>query len=145
MAQTITIDGESYLRRDALGVAALSIVTLGIYFFYWYYKINDEARRYLRDDSIRPGVALLAVLIGWIVIVPPFVSGYHTAQRVLRMQERSGARPKMNPAIALVFQLLVGIVYPWYIQDGLNDVWDAASGDPGSGRSDATPLPPPPV
>ncbi len=37
MAQTITIDGESYLRRDALGVAALSLVTLGIYFFYWYY------------------------------------------------------------------------------------------------------------
>ena len=144
MAQTITIDGEGYLRRDALGVAALSIVTLGIYFFYWYYKINDEARRYLRDDSIQPVVSLLAVLIGWIVIVPPFVSGYRTAERVLRMQERSSARPKMNPAIALIFQLLVGVVYPWYIQDGLNDVWDAGSA-PAAAQPGMTPLPPPPA
>jgi hypothetical protein len=143
MAQTITIDGEPYLRRDALGVAALSLVTLGIYFFYWYYKINDEARRYLRDDSIQPVVSLLAVLIGWIVIVPPFVSGYRTAERVLRMQERSAARPKMNPAIAVIFQLLVGIVYPWYIQDGLNDVWDTGSA-PAAASPGTTPLPPPP-
>jgi hypothetical protein len=144
MAQTITIDGEPYLRRDALGVAALSLVTLGIYFFYWYYKINDEARRYLRDDSIQPVVSLLAVLIGWIVIVPPFVSGYRTAERVLRMQERSAARPKMNPAIAVIFQLLVGIVYPWYIQDGLNDVWDTGSA-PAAAQPGMTPLPPPPA
>jgi hypothetical protein len=142
MAETVTIDGERYLRRDALGVAALSVVTLGIYFFYWYYKVNDEARRYLRDESISPGVALLAVLLGWIVIVPPFVSGYRTAERVLRMQERSPARPKMSPPIALIFMLLVGIVYPWYVQDGLNDVWDTSRSMPPDPTGS---LPPPPA
>jgi amino acid transporter len=141
MATTVTIDGERYLRRDALGVAVLSVITLGIYFFYWYYKLNDEARRYLRDESIRPGIALLAVLLGWIVIVPPFVSGYRTAERVLRMQERSGAVAKMSPVIALILMLFVGIVYPWYLQAGVNDVWDAAT----SGGSGAAPLPPPPA
>lgn len=142
MAETVTIEGQRYLRRDALGVAALGVVTLGIYFFYWYYKVNDEARRYLRDDSINPGVALLAMLLGWIVIVPPFVSGYRTAERVLRMQERSQARPKMSPPIALVFLLLVGIVYPWYVQDGLNDVWDASRSTPPGAPGE---LPPPPT
>jgi hypothetical protein len=89
MAETVTVDGDRYVRRNALGVAVLSVVTLGIYFFYWYFKVNDEARRYLRDDSIRPGVSLLAVLLGWILIVPPFVSAYHTAERIRRMQERA--------------------------------------------------------
>ena len=144
MAETITIEGEPYVRRDALGVAALSIVTLGIYFLYWYYKVNDEARRYLRDDSIRPGISLLAMLLGWIVIVPPFVSGYRTAERVLRMQERSPAKEKMNAAIALIFLLLIGIVYPWYIQDGLNDVWDARTRLPEGTSDPGLPPPPPP-
>jgi len=144
MAETVTIEGESFVRRHALGVVGLSIITLGIYYFYWYYKVNDEARRYLRDESINPAVALLAVLLGWILIVPPFVSGYHTAERVLRMQERAGATAKMSPVIALIFMLFVGIVYPWYIQDGLNQAWDAArSGTPGT--SAPLPLPPAPV
>lgn len=39
-----------------------------------YYLINDEARRYLADETIKPIVSLLAILIGWIIIVPPFVS-----------------------------------------------------------------------
>jgi hypothetical protein len=143
MAETVTVDGDRYVRRNALGVAVLSVVTLGIYFFYWYFKVNDEARRYLRDDSIRPGVALLAVLLGWILIVPPFVSAYHTAERIRRMQERAGATVKMSPGIALIFMLFVGVVYPWYIQDGANDAWDAGTRPrpepPGPG-----PLPAPP-
>jgi hypothetical protein len=138
MAEPVTIEGESYLRRDALGVAVLSIVTFGIYFFYWYYKVNDEARRYLRDDAINPVVALLAVLVGWMLIVPPFVSGYRTAERVLRMQQRAGAGPAMSPPIALILQLFVGFVYPWYLQDGLNAAWDAAR----AGSQDLAPLPP---
>jgi hypothetical protein len=151
MAEPVTIEGESYLRRDALGVAVLSIVTFGIYFFYWYYKVNDEARRYLRDDSINPVVALLAVLLGWIIIVPPFISGYRTAERVLRMQQRAGANPAMSPPIALILQLFVGFVYPWYLQDGLNAAWDASRGTSedappaASLPSGSAPLPPPPA
>ena len=139
MAETIRIDGETYVRRHAVGVAVLSVVTLGIYFFYWYYKVNDEARRYLRDETIRPGIALLAVLLGWIIIVPPFVSGYRTAERVLRIQGRSGAVAKMSPVIALILQIFIGVVYPWYVQDGLNQAWDAAV------SGDAALPPPPPV
>jgi Na+-driven multidrug efflux pump len=150
MAMPVTIEGGTYLRRDALGVAVLSIVTFGIYFFYWYYKVNDEARRYLGDDSINPVVALLAVLLGWIIIVPPFVSGYRTAERILRMQQRAGANPAMSPPIALILQLFVGFVYPWYLQDGLNAAWDASQGTAEGAPPAASllpgsaPLPPPP-
>jgi hypothetical protein len=52
MAETVTIGGQSYLKRNPLGVLGLSVITLGIYFFYWFWKINDELRLYKRDESI---------------------------------------------------------------------------------------------
>lgn len=64
MAELVTIDGQQYKKRDPLGVLGLSFITLGIYWFYWYYTINDEIRRFEKDDTVRPGVALLAITLG---------------------------------------------------------------------------------
>lgn len=124
MAETITIDGNTYVRRNPWGVLGLSIITIWIYWFYWYFKVNDEARTYLRDESINPGVSLLAVLVGWLLIVPPFVSAYHTAQRVERIQERSGTGRRISPVIAIVLYVFAGIFYGWYLQSELNAAWD---------------------
>ena len=43
MAETVTIEGQRYLKRQPLGVLGLSFITLGIYFFYWYYKVNGRS------------------------------------------------------------------------------------------------------
>jgi hypothetical protein len=64
MAETVTIDGQSYLRRNPLGVAGLIFITFGIYGFYWWWKVNDELRLALRDDSISPTRSLMAMLFG---------------------------------------------------------------------------------
>ena len=62
MAQQVVIGNETFKRRHPVGVwLGLPLITLFIYYFVWYYKINNEARRYLRDPSIRPGISLLAV------------------------------------------------------------------------------------
>jgi hypothetical protein len=50
MATTVSIDGQVYKRRSPLGVIGLSLITIGIYGLYWYYKVNDEARTYLRTS-----------------------------------------------------------------------------------------------
>ena len=50
MAELVTIDGRSYVKRDPLGVLGLSFITIGIYWLYWYYTINDEIRRYERTS-----------------------------------------------------------------------------------------------
>jgi hypothetical protein len=34
MAETVTIDGQRYLKRNPLGVLGLTLITLGIYGFY---------------------------------------------------------------------------------------------------------------
>ena len=78
MAELVTIDGQRYVKRDPLGVLGLSFITIGIYWLSWYYKVNDEIRRYEKDESVRPGIALLAVTLGWLIIVPPFISMYNT-------------------------------------------------------------------
>ena len=56
MAETVTIQGQSYLKRNPLGVLGLAFITLGIYFLYWYYKANQEIQRYTGTRrSARPG------------------------------------------------------------------------------------------
>lgn len=133
MAEVVTVDGEQYTKRGPLGAWGLTLVTLGIYGFVWYYKINDEARRYLRDESIKPGIALLAILLGWIIIVPPFISYYRTGERISRMQEKAGTGQRIVPALGLLAALVLAL-HVLYMQGELNKVWDraAAAGPSGS-------------
>jgi Domain of unknown function (DUF4234) len=143
VAELVTIDGRSYLKRDPLGVLGLSFITIGIYWLYWYYKINDEIRRYERDESVRPGIALLAVTLGWIVIAPPFISVYNTSKHIVRMQERAGITQTLSPALNTVLLLVIAIAVGLYSQEHLNKIWDAA------GRRQSPPtargsMPPPP-
>jgi hypothetical protein len=77
MARIVVVGSETFKRRNVLGVwLGLPLITLGIYSVVWHFKITNEARRYLRDDSIRPWISLLAVTLGGLIIVPPFVSIY---------------------------------------------------------------------
>src|SRR5206468_12638751 len=110
MAETVTIEGLPYLKRNPLGVLGLSFITIGIYFFYWYWKINDEVRVYEHDDSISPTRSLMAILSGWIIIVPPFLAVYNTAKHVHGSERRLGIQPEREPALTIAFLLLVTIV-----------------------------------
>jgi Domain of unknown function (DUF4234) len=49
VAETVSIENQSYLKRSPLGVLGLIVVTLGTYFFYWYYKVNEELMRFEHD------------------------------------------------------------------------------------------------
>lgn len=126
MAETVQIDGQPYKKRHPLGVLGLSFITLGIYLLYWYYQVNDEIRRFQKDDSVRPGIALLAVTLGWLIIVPPFISVYNTSLHVVRMEERVGIQQQLSPALNVILLLFVGVGVGMYTQEHLNRVWDAA-------------------
>jgi len=66
------------------------LITLGIYHFVWWYKINREARDFDDNIKVEPMLSLLAILIGWVIIVPPFVSIYRTGDRIGKMQQDAG-------------------------------------------------------
>jgi ABC-type spermidine/putrescine transport system permease subunit II len=124
VATTVTIGGQHYKKRSIFAVwLGLPFITLGVYHYVWWYKINNEARRFLGDASIRPAIAVLALIPGFILIVPPFVSIYRTAGRVRGMQQAAGLTNVVTPWIALALSF-VFTLQSLYLQMGLNDIWD---------------------
>ena len=143
MAETVEIEGQQYLKRNPLGVLGLSFITFGIYFLYWYYQVNDELRRFEHDETISPVRSLMALIFGWIIIVPPFIAMYNTAKHVQGVEERLTIQPQLEPALAIVIMLFVAIGNGIYIQEHLNRIWDRAHAAPPS--LPGTPPPPPPL
>jgi quinol-cytochrome oxidoreductase complex cytochrome b subunit len=100
----------------------LTIVTLGFYTWYWYYKTHDEMKQHT-GQGIGGGVALiLAILVG---IVMPFLN----SSEVGKLYERRGQKPPVGAATGLWFLLLgwfffVGAIV-WFIKTNgaLNDYW----------------------
>ncbi|NUP51702.1 MAG: DUF4234 domain-containing protein [Catenulispora sp.] len=105
------------------------LITLGIYSFVWYYKVNREARDFDRRIEVRPGMALLAVLIGWIIIIPPFVSVYRTGGRIAAMQRAAGLPGSCNGWIGVVLMFVAGLQSLYY-QHELNQIWSRYGNPP---------------
>jgi HAMP domain-containing protein len=85
-----------------LVVFALFVVSLGIYYFVWYYRVNGELRDLGRaaDDvelaRVRPGIALLAVTVGSVVLVPAVVSVARTFGRIRRAEALLAVRDQLD-------------------------------------------------
>ena len=110
----------------------LSTVTLFVYAWFWWYFINRELRdlgraRGSTELGDNPGLSALAVSLGSLIIVPPFVSAYNTCKRIQAAQRISGERELLNGWIALALYAAILIAYiPFvfgYIQSELNKVW----------------------
>ena len=141
MSQTVTIGNQTYKKRNILGVwLGLPLITLGIYSYVWIYKVNDEARRFLEDDSINPVLSVLAFIPGSILIVPQFIAVYRLGKRIERMEQAAGSPTRTSGGIGVLLTFVFGL-YSLYYQDHLNGLWDRYLGPGGTGT---TPSPPPP-
>ena len=148
MAETATINGRPYLKRSPLGVLGLTLITIGIYFLYWFYKANEEIRDYTGDQTISPGRSLLALVPGFLLIVPPFIAYYNTANHVAQMERERGISSEISPALVVIIGLVISIALGAYVQEHMNRTWDAASmggGSAGMPAMQGAPPPPPPV
>jgi hypothetical protein len=123
MADLVVRDGIGFKRRNPWGVFGLTIITIGIYYVVWWYKINNELKNFGVNND--PLVATLAVTLGAFVIVPPFVSAFKTADRILTAQDMVNASERIVPVLALVLVLFVSAFASPYYQSQLNKVWDA--------------------
>jgi hypothetical protein len=100
-------------------VLGLSIITLGIYYLVWYYKINAEIHRHDPDIKVSPGLAVFAQFIP----VANWVSAYSTAARIRQMQLDDGATQTISPVGALLLHIFLGIGYPLYVASQLREHW----------------------
>ena len=132
MAREAVVRGAEVKIRRPWVVFVLSIVTFGIYYLVWYYKINRELRDFGRGLhqpnplDVSPGVALLAVSLGAFLIVPPFVSMWRTFKRIARAQELAGLERRISHVMGFVLFLIALVLLPFevaYAQHHLNRLW----------------------
>ena len=55
--------------RNAAVVILLGIITFGIYFIVWYYKINNEVKHHDTNQHFSPGLATGALFIPLVNLV----------------------------------------------------------------------------
>jgi drug/metabolite transporter (DMT)-like permease len=115
------VGGASSLGKDRspAAVLGLAIITLGIYYLVWYYKINAEIRRHDPDIKVSPGLAVFAMFIP----IANWVGAYSTAARIRQMQLDHGATQTISPVVALLLFMFLGIGYPLYIASQLREHW----------------------
>jgi hypothetical protein len=156
MAEEVAIAGtESRAKlRNPLGVVGLSIITIGIYYVFWWYFINREMRDFGRargtDLGQNPGNSVLALTLGALIIVPAIVTLWTTCDRIQRTQETAGVERPASGPIIFVLLLLIGPVGVWYAQHELNKAWTAQAGAGSAASLPASqpapqPAPPPPA
>jgi hypothetical protein len=128
VAEVVSLRGTAVKIRRPWGVFFLALVTLGIYYLVWYYKIHHELRDYTGRD-INPFVSLLAITIGAFIIVPPFVSTYRSFGRIRWAQEQAGTEEHISPGIGFALYLVALVLLPFelvYGQSHLNRAWRKA-------------------
>jgi hypothetical protein len=118
--------------RDPIGVALLDLVTLGIYGFVWYYRVHREladlgSARGTSELGNSPRKSLLAVMPGFLLVVPLVVSFWNAPQRVEAAQRLTGTveAQRVNAVLAFILMLIVFPAGAAYMQAQLNKVWAA--------------------
>ena len=131
MAETvqITARGKQAKIRNPWAVGGLSLITVGIYYLFWYFYVNREmsdwGEEHQTDIGLSPGTSLVAITIGGIIIVPPYVSIFRTGKRMQVAQRVGGVHG--GSALTFFFLSVIPIAHLFasvYLQSELNKVWE---------------------
>jgi hypothetical protein len=132
MAQEVSIQGagSSAKIRNPLGVVALSFVTLGIYYIFWYYFVNREMKDFgqahgTEECGTSPGTSVLAITLGVFIIVPPFVSIYKSFKRMNAASRIAGAGDGFDAGLGILISIFISPIAIYIFQMNLNKVWEA--------------------
>jgi len=143
MAETVTIEGQPYVRRSPWVSWLLIFPTIGVYYFVWFYRLHKEAKQYLQDEAIRPGLMTFSQFIpiwNWVTI-------YRFAEHIGAMQRRAGVEETVQPILGLLASFFVTL-HVVYLQSEFNKAIDAALAAAVRGTpvppSTPPPVPPPP-
>jgi Domain of unknown function (DUF4234) len=130
VAEKISIPGSAGTAkiRHPWGVFFLALITLGIYYLYWYYQANRELSDYGVGEN--PFLSLLALFPGGLIIIPPFVSWWRFFGRLREAQERAGLEDKADQWLGFILYLIAFFLLPFelvYAQQHLNRLWRRAT------------------
>jgi hypothetical protein len=125
MAQPAAAGGRGPIGqpRNPSQQALLSLVTCGLYAYYWIYLSGEELKEHNRE-----GLGGVVALLLTFVIVGPFL----VAAEVEKMYQGDGRESPVNALTALWLLLpLAGIyIYVQKMQTALNDYWVSKGAQP---------------
>lgn len=106
-------------------VLILTIITCGIYQFYWIYKMSDEIKTYTENYNVNPGLDLLLSILCFYPY--SIYLSYRYGQNQMDAQRRAGT-PVTDDTLLYVVLSIFGffIVNQLIIQSKMNDVWRVA-------------------
>jgi hypothetical protein len=125
----ITDRGQTAKIRNPWAVAGFALITLGIYYLVWYFKVNREMADWGEQNKVdighSPGMSVIAITLGGFLIIPPFVSIWNTGKRMQLTQRAAG----VNGGSGLLWFVLhviplVSLFAPTYSQFQLNKAWE---------------------
>lgn len=125
----LTEHGDTAKIRNPMLVALLCVITLGVYYFFWYYFVNREMAEYgeanKTDIGHSAGMSVVAITLGALIVVPPFVSVFHTGTR-MRITRRVAGRPGGSAGLFFLLSIVpvVDIFAAAYLQSQLNGAWE---------------------
>jgi heme/copper-type cytochrome/quinol oxidase subunit 2 len=105
-------------ERNILLWYVVGIVTIGIGFVVWYYRLNKDAKDLAQNKGWSPGLSVVAITIGAILIIPPIVSHWRTWTRIREATNADGLSAGLQ--FCFVFIPIVNIAYWGYLQSKLN-------------------------
>lgn len=120
--------GGNYVRqqRSILMVILLTIVTCGIYYFYWFYQTTKELTEYSEDYRLSPGLSIVLTIVTcgfyqiywWYRIADIFISA---------QQKAKYPRPNDNKILFVVLTLFgLDIINMAILQSDMNQLWEKA-------------------
>jgi hypothetical protein len=132
MAEEVQIQGTNEIAkiRNPLGIIGLAIITFGIYGLVWYYKVNKELAnigqaRGTEECGTNPVTSILAVTLGALIIVPPFVSAYKFCTRLSAGERVTGTPPGMEPGLLFLLYIFLSPIAAYIAQSNMNKVVEA--------------------
>ena len=135
MARKVQVRGAGTVKIINPWVAfLLAIVTLGLYYIFWYGIRNSELNDFgmslegsKNQLAVSPLGAILAITLGALLIVPPFISQWRFYRRIGRAQELAGVEHRISHVTGLVLFIIAFFLLPFevaYTQYHLNRLWE---------------------
>ncbi len=109
--------------RKPLTVVLLSIVTLGIYSLFWYYRNFEDMKQYSREGVGGVLGLLLGIFCGFIVI-------FLMPAEVGNLYGREGKEKPITGWAGLweLIPLIGGIIWVYKVQNAINNFWSSHGG-----------------
>jgi hypothetical protein len=140
MARKVAVPGAGQAKIINPWVAfLLALVTLGIYYIFWFGIRNLELNDYgesvaAENNPLRVNVflAIVANTIGWLLIIPPFISQWRYYRRIGRAQELAGTEHRISHVTGFLLYIVAFFLLPFeipYGQHHLNRLWERVAGE----------------